>query len=294
MNNPYLNVAASVEQEIVSEEIWIKRDDLIHPVVSGNKWRKLKYIIEDIKAKGLSKVVTFGGAFSNHILATSCVCAQEALDCHIVIRGEKPKNLNHYLLMCKSFGAHLHFVSRHLYKDKQASLDSLVGLTDTYIINEGGEHPLAFKGCEEIVDELKQNYDFIFTASGTGTTAIGLAEAIRKRGLKTRLIVVPVLKNEDEISEKLRNYNAEVLKDRHCGGYAKTNDMVFESIEEMLRNHGILLDPIYTAKSYMAMIDYLEGQVSKKSLFLHTGGIMGLFSEAMLNKWQKSQLVHLD
>lgn len=293
MRSNYLDLQASKEQllEDSKNEIWIKRDDLIHPIVSGNKWRKLKYLVAKIKEQGIETVITFGGAYSNHILATACVCAQEGLSCKLVIRGEEPKLLNHYLLMCKSFGASLHFVSRSIYKEEKQSLDYL-GFSNTpksIVISEGGEHHLAYLGCQDIIGELNQNYDFIFTASGTGTTAIGLAQALQRSN--TKLVVVPVLKNELEIEEKLKDFNCtEVLHNAHQGGYAKTNMAVFNCIEQVLQEHGILLDPIYTAKSYLAMRSYMIDKENKKALFLHTGGSFGLFSDIMQKKWAQSQL----
>lgn len=284
----------SIEQKIISgpNEVWVKRDDLIHPVVSGNKWRKLKHLISEVTIRNLGGVITFGGAFSNHLIATANVCSMLNLECHLIIRGEEPKERNHYLTFCKALGAQLHFVSREDYRDKAGCLEKLpIEVSNYLMIPEGGAHPLAHKGCMEIITELQNDYDYIYLASGTGTTAMGLAMAIKEFHKATRLMVVPVLKNEQAISELLEPYPfAEVMFNQHLGGYAKTNSDLFREIEKTVLKYGILLDPIYTAKSFMAMLEHCKSMQKKKILFLHTGGTFGLFSDFMIKQWNKSLL----
>ena len=295
MKNSAFNEEASKEEFIFKSknEFWIKRDDLIHPIASGNKWRKLKYVLDYYVQNDFRQLVSFGGAYSNHIIATACACAKFKIMCVLIIRGEEPKEPNHYLLFCKSFGAKLIFVSREKYKNKEELCLELGYSTkpDTFILPEGGEHELANLGCQEIIKSLTQEYDFIYTASGTGTTSLGLAKEIANQGLKTKLMVVPVLKNEEEIRKKLHGYKfVEVLENGHLGGYAKTNSAVFNQIDEALLDYGITLDPVYTGKSFLKMINHSQSYNDKKVLFLHTGGTFGLLSSSMLKKWNSAQV----
>jgi 1-aminocyclopropane-1-carboxylate deaminase len=291
MINNWFKEAHSEEQllENGANQVWIKRDDLIHPIVSGNKWRKLKYVIGHCLENKISHIVTYGGAFSNHSIATACVCSLYNIKCSIIIRGEQPTEPNHYTLLLQSFEANLIYVSRIDYTDKQKVLEYVdYDENSTIVLPEGGAHPLAHKGCGEILKSLTQAYDAIFIASGTGTTALGMLKELKANNLKTHLYIVPVLKNEEEIEDMCADYkNYSVIRERHLGGYAKTNAEVFHTINHLLKTQGLLLDPIYTAKCYMAMQKQIvkEGMQKQKILMVHTGGALGLFSNRMLKGW---------
>lgn len=294
MQNKGLNESHSKEEQLTAglNEVWIKRDDLIHPIISGNKWRKLKYIVDHCLENNINHIVTYGGAYSNHAIATACTCALFGIQCTIIVRGEKPANPNHYTLLIKSFNAKIVYVSRASYSQKEQVLADLkFDINSTLILPEGGAHELALQGCGEIITELENSYDAIFIASGTGTTAKGIAKRISELELETNLYVIPVLKNEDEIKSALKDYpKAKVIKNAHFGGYAKTDPGLFRIMEEMLAAHGILLDPVYTAKAYIAMLDFMQTHKwsDQKVLFVHTGGQLGLFSEPMQKAWIKS------
>jgi len=295
MQNKWFDEGRSTEELLEDgvNQIWIKRDDLIHPIVSGNKWRKLKYLIAHCQENNIYQIITYGGAYSNHSIATACVCSLYNIKCSIIIRGEKPAIDNHYTLLLKAFEAELTYVSRELYKHKEDALKLLhCNEQETLVLPEGGEHPLSEQGCAELINGLNNQYDAIFVASGTGTTALALLKALNAQSSACHLYIVPVLKNEEEIQKKLVGcFNYTVVKNAHLGGYAKTNPQVFKTINIFLMQHGVMLDPVYTAKCYMAMQQKIaESEMqNQKILLIHTGGQLGLFSNEMLKKWASEE-----
>ena len=263
--------------------LYVKRDDLIDPFVSGNKWRKLKYIIEKALRLKKSHLVTFGGAYSNHVLATSAAAAKAKLKCTAFIRGESVSN--EMLFLCKIFGTKLIFVSRTDYKDKSRLFGDLFGNdTDALFIDEGGASEEALIGCAEIIGELPTIYDHIFCAAGTGTTVAGLLDGITSKNQPTKIHAINVLKNGEELFNNVSNYtenlkNLIIHKDYHFGGYAKVNDQLVGFIKNFTTDNGILIDPVYTAKMFYSIIDLEQkGAVDKndKILAIHTGGLLGL------------------
>lgn len=262
----------------------IKRDDQIHPFISGNKWRKLKYILASVKEHGKTGILTFGGAYSNHLLATACLAAMNRFKSTGIVRGEKPEELNETLFLCQSFGMKLIFVSREMYQDKE-SLKRIWLDANMYYIPEGGSCREALRGCAEMVDEFKSNYSHIVLASGTATTATGIAMGIYRKGLGTRVESIVVLKGAEYL-EKEFNYLPEhaVLPisyhhNFHCGGYAKVNPQLMTCMFGFSASTGILLEPVYTAKAFFALTELVkENYFPKKSsiLFIHTGGLLGI------------------
>ncbi|MET1054039.1 MAG: pyridoxal-phosphate dependent enzyme [Pedobacter sp.] len=274
-------------------QLWVKRDDLIDPYISGNKWRKLKYILQDAAEKGRKHLVTFGGAYSNHLVATAAAAARSGLKATAFIRGEKV--LNEMLLLCQLYGMELIFTDRESYKDKPSCYQKhFANDPDTYFIDEGGASAEAVKGCAEIIAELPADLDHLFCAAGTGTTAAGLLQGIRTAGLKTRLHVVPVLKGGDFIREEIGKYVPDPMvadniiagsndlilhTDYHFGGYAKTQPQLLQFMRKFTAGHGILIDPVYTAKMFFAIDDLADQnyfQPGEKIAALHTGGLLGI------------------
>lgn len=263
--------------------LWIKRDDLIDPYISGNKWRKLKYILKDVAEKGKSHLVTFGGAYSNHLVATAAAAARSGLKATAFVRGEQVEN--EMLLLCKLYGMALIFTDRESYKDKQACYDKYFAEDqESYFINEGGAGAHAITGCAEIIDELPTDIDHIFCAAGTGTTAAGLLSGIKKAGLKTRLHVIPVLKGGEFIQKEIANYvplteQLILHTDYHFGGYAKTQPELLNFMRQFIAENGILIDPVYTAKMCFALYDLARNnyfQKDEKIIMLHSGGLLGI------------------
>lgn len=262
---------------------FVKRDDLIDPYISGNKWRKLKYILQKAKAASKTHLVTFGGAYSNHLVATAAAAARSGFKATAFVRGEEVKN--EMLLICSLYGMELIFTDRESYRNKTELYKSYFGLnSDTYFIDEGGASAEAVRGCSEIIHELKETYDNIFVAAGTGTTAAGLLKGIQEQGLNTKLHVIPVLKGGSFIADEIAVY-AEMSNhlclhtDYHFGGYAKTSPELLAFIKKFTRDTGILIDPVYTAKMFYAIFDLCKlNQIpsTNRILAIHTGGLLGL------------------
>ena len=270
-------------------QVCLKRDDMIHPFISGNKWRKLKYILESVKKSNKSTLVTFGGAWSNHLLATACAGATFHYKTIAFVRGEEVSNP--VLDMCKIFGMELRFVSRTDYLEKNKLFESLENIEECYFINEGGFSEEATWGCKELIAELQQEYDYIFCAAGTGTTAAGLAKGIAENKLNTQIHIVPVLKNGGFIFQEISKLNAPAEQttlhlDYHFGGYAKSKPELLNFIKRFIADTGIMIEPTYTGKAMYALHDLIENDyfpIGSRILFIHTGGLTGLLGQ--LNKF---------
>ncbi len=262
---------------------FVKRDDLIDPYISGNKWRKLKYTIEKLQSEKKSHIVTFGGAYSNHLLATAAAAAKLKLKATAFVRGEAVKN--EMLMLCSLFGMELIFTDRESYKNKAQLFNSHFGNdNEAYFIDEGGASNEAIPGCAEIIDELPIAYDHIFCAAGTGTTAAGLLKGIQQKKLNTKLHVIPVLKGGVFIKDEIEKYthlseNLVLHTDYHFGGYAKTTPELISFIKLFTAQTGLLIDPVYTAKMFYSIIDLEQKNVIDKNdniLAIHTGGLLGI------------------
>ncbi|WP_293741416.1 1-aminocyclopropane-1-carboxylate deaminase/D-cysteine desulfhydrase [uncultured Pedobacter sp.] len=272
------------------KNLFVKRDDLIDPYISGNKWRKLKYILAKAKDENKTHLVTFGGAYSNHLVATAAAASRSGFTSTAFVRGEEVKN--EMLLLCRLFGMKLIFTDRESYRDKHNLFNSnFAADKQAYFVDEGGASIEATIGCAEIIDELTVPYDHIFCAAGTGTTAAGLLSGIRQHQLNTNLHIIPVLKGASFIQGEIAQYTpvSEHLKlhlDYHFGGYAKTTPELISFIKTFAAKSGILLDPVYTAKMFYAIQDLAkQGIIGKdeKVLAIHTGGLMGLLG--MMDKF---------
>lgn len=264
--------------------LFVKRDDLIDPYISGNKWRKLKYILARAKAEHKTHLVTFGGAYSNHLVATAAAAARSGLKATAFVRGEAVKN--EMLLLCRLFGMELIFTDRESYRNKQFLFEKHFAKNpETYFIDEGGASAEATIGCAEIISQLTESYDHIFCAAGTGTTAAGLLKGLKQGDLNTKLHIIPVLKGGSFIGDEIAKYTTvtpqlEIHLDYHFGGYAKTTPELIDFIKTFTAQTGLLLDPVYTAKMCYAICDLQKQGIlheNERILAIHTGGLMGLF-----------------
>ncbi|MBC7653235.1 MAG: 1-aminocyclopropane-1-carboxylate deaminase/D-cysteine desulfhydrase [Oligoflexus sp.] len=264
-------------------KLYIKRDDLIHPFISGNKWRKLKFNL--LKARALNKnhLVTYGGAYSNHLLATAAAGAKFNFKTSAFVRGEEI--INPVLDLCKLFGMNLIFVSREAYKEKYQLLESKFNNDDEiYVLEEGGYGMEAEKGCREIIIELKNNYDHIFCSAGTGATAAGIINQLSLSRLKTKVHIVSSLKSGEFLKPEIDRLlidkiDYQLHTDFHFGGYAKTKPELINFIKDFTKQTGILIDPVYTSKTLFAIQDLaLKDYFNKddKILMIHTGGLFGI------------------
>ena len=287
----------SLDNIRLNAQVSLKPDYLIHPTVSGNKYRKLKYNLEKVRSEHHKGILTFGGAFSNHIAATAA--AGQALNIPTVgiIRGEElasKAELNATLSYAKSCGMHLEFVTRSVYKEKTDPeyLNSLLEpFKNFYILPEGGSNGLAVKGCEEILTQKDQAFDIICCAVGTGGTIAGLINASLP---SQKIIGFPALKggflNED-ICKFATQSNWELWDTYHFGGYAKVDSKLITFMNHFKAIYNFPLDPVYTAKMMYGIFDAIQiGRISKeaKVLAIHTGGLQGV--EGMNLKLKRKQL----
>ncbi|MDB5286660.1 MAG: cuyA [Mucilaginibacter sp.] len=264
-------------------EVFIKRDDMIHPIISGNKWRKLKHILLQAQAQGKNHLVTFGGAYSNHLLATAAAAARFGFKATGIVRGEEVQNDT--LFLCRLHGMQLIFTNRESYRDKPALFKKyFADNTDAFFIDEGGASAEAAKGCSELVNELTQSYDHILCACGTGTTAAGIINGINQHNLSTQFNAIPVFKNGDFIKDEIDKFlltptNYQLHTSYHFGGYGKTTNELIGFIKQFVIDTGILIEPVYTGKMLYALYDLAAKDYFKpgsKILAIHTGGIWGL------------------
>ena len=275
-----------VQKEI---RLFMKREDLIHPIVSGNKWRKLKYNLLKAKEEGRGTLLSFGGAYSNHIHALALVAKEEGMKVVGVIRGEEHSILNDTLSFAKSCGMLLHFVSREEYK-KKTEEEFLLQLEKRFgsffLIPEGGCNEEGVLGCAEICGELEIEYDFICTACGTGTTMAGIISSLPEN---KKAIGFSALKGGDflydEINQLLvgqenkKTNNWRIETSYHFGGYGKWNQELLDFMATFKKNHGISLDQVYTGKMMYGLFDLIEKNYFAKGstvVALHTGGLQGL------------------
>ena len=276
-------------------EISIKREDLIHKEVSGNKLRKLKYNLEKAKKENHSEIITFGGAFSNHICATAAAGKLLGIKTIGFIRGEELKGkqkTNPTLSFASNSGMTLVYISRADYKLKTKSnvfKGFTSNLTKPFIIPEGGTNKLAIKGCMEILNEDTKHYDYICTSVGTGGTISGIINASEKH---QEIIGFSALKGDflkEDISKFASKDNWVLNTDYHFGGYAKINKELIEFINTFKATHNIPLDPIYTGKMLFGIKDLISKdyfKVNSKILVIHTGGLQGIegMNKTLINK----------
>ena len=262
-----------------------KREDLIHPYISGNKYRKLKYNLINAKKECLNTLLTFGGAYSNHIAAVASVGKEFGFNTIGVIRGEElidKIELNATLLFAKKCGMKFLFISRKDYqlKTEKAFIDILkTKFGKFYLIPEGGTNHLAIKGCSEILEKEDLNYDFICASVGTGGTLAGLIKSSKN---SQNVIGFSALKGTFQLSE-INKYthksNFKLLDDYCFGGYAKVNTQLINFMNSFKEVTAIPLDPIYTGKMMFGIIDLIKkGLIKEKSsiLCIHTGGLQGI------------------
>ncbi|WP_104734584.1 1-aminocyclopropane-1-carboxylate deaminase/D-cysteine desulfhydrase [Hanstruepera ponticola] len=263
----------------------IKREDAIHPLVSGNKYRKLKYNILEAQESGKSSLLTFGGAYSNHIAAVAMAGKKFGFKTIGVIRGEeistKAKD-NPTLDFAQQNGMQFHFVSREDYRNKY-DLEFMNRLGerfgDFYLIPEGGTNSLAVKGCEEIVTKTDKAFDYICCPVGTGGTISGIINASFEN---QKILGFPALKGDflkKDISKFANKSNWNLITDYHFGGYAKINEALISFINDFKMEYDIQLDPIYTGKMLFGIMDLIEKEFFEKGskiLAIHTGGLQGI------------------
>nr|WP_227807505.1 pyridoxal-phosphate dependent enzyme [Lutibacter profundi] len=279
---------SEIENSQVS--VFIKREDELHPFISGNKYRKLKYNLEEAKKQHKTTLLTFGGAYSNHIAATAAAGFEYNFKTIGIIRGDELANNsqeiiqnNPTLKFALEHQMQFHFVSRKEYRNKTlkefiANLQRQFG--DFYLVPEGGTNHLAVKGCEEILTSNDDKFDIICSAVGTGGTISGIINSLKKN---QKAIGFPALKGDflqNEIKKYVLKNNNWILNTAyHFGGYAKVSEELIIFINKFKNETLIPLDPVYTGKMMFGIVDLIKKNYFKqgtKILAIHTGGLQGI------------------
>jgi 1-aminocyclopropane-1-carboxylate deaminase len=269
--------------------LYIQRDDLIHPVISGNKWRKLEGWVQYAKNGGYHTLVTFGGAYSNHLVATAAAGNMLGFNTIGLLRADEPIT-NHYLEISSGYGMDIRGISRELFREKSQLTSEFSSLEGHLVIPEGGQGDLAFEGFDQLVLSLAGKVDVILHASATATTAVGLALAIKKYHLEVKVKAILVLKNVQSQIEYATSHGVseiiEFVDGYHFGGYAKTTEELMNFTSEFELLNQIVIDPVYTSKALWGMREmYLKGAfLGLRVAFLHTGGMLGRFSDKFAPK----------
>lgn len=275
-------------------QLFVLREDLIHPSISGNKWRKLFYNLQEAKNDGKNQLLTFGGAYSNHIAATAAAGKQFGFKTIGIIRGEEHLPLNPTLQLAVENGMQLKYISRSLYKEEKYNTSFLQEMKaefgDFYLIPEGGSNAFAVKGCTEIIKNIDIDYDVICCACGTGGTITGIIAAADST---KEIIGFPALKGgeflKNDIQQLLADYqqqfdikisvkNWSLITDYHFGGYAKTNTELIDFVNDFYQKQNIPLDLIYTGKMLYGILHLAKTSSKfngKKIVAVHTGGLQG-------------------
>ncbi len=283
------NVAHTENQEVklpfkTNITLKVKREDTLHAFVSGNKFRKLKYNFLKAKTEGLSAILTFGGAFSNHIAAVAYAGRVLGFKTIGVIRGEELEHLalNSTLQFAKQQGMEFKFVSRNVYREKESTLflSALAAeFGEFYLVPEGGTNALAVKGCEEILCKTDVDFDVLCCAVGTGGTISGIINSAMPH---QQVLGFPALKGSflhEDISKFAVKSNWKLIDAYHFGGYAKINAELVHFINAFKNTQHILLDPVYTGKMLYGIFDLIKNGFfpeHSKILAMHTGGLQGI------------------
>ena len=292
-----------IQVDNASVKLFIRREDLIHPFVSGNKFRKLKYNLLQAKKENQHTLLTFGGAYSNHIAATAFAGKEYGFQTVGVIRGEELEakiDENPTLQFAQDCGMKFEFVSRDTYrlKDTANFIEKLREKHGSfYLVPEGGTNEFAVNGCEEILNKADEDYDFICCAVGTGGTISGLINGSFEG---QKVLGFPALKG-DFLQKDIRNFaknnNFSLLNEYHFGGYGKVTSELIEFINSFYKKNKIPLDPIYTGKMVFGVIDLIQKNYFPKNakiLLIHTGGMQGVAGMNIHLKNKKLQTIQFD
>lgn len=260
------------------------RLDTIHPLVSGNKWFKLKYNIQKVQKDSYVGMLSFGGAFSNHLIALAAAGTLYHLPTIGIVRGEElHANSNHVLKQCADLGMQFEFISRSQYHNKNdhVFLETLEQKYPNYwVVPEGGANDLGMRGASEIMDYIPENYNYIVTAVGSATTFIGLLKRLKNH---QKLIGICPMKGGAYLKEIIEvnvqgGQQWELLDRFHDGGFGKISLRLENFMHSFYKKYGILLDRVYTAKMMWAVHQLLfENYFDKEAsiLCIHSGGLTG-------------------
>jgi 1-aminocyclopropane-1-carboxylate deaminase len=287
-NNPApapLQLISDEEIDPWGVKLYIKREDLLHSEISGNKWRKLKYNFLEAKKLGFNKILTVGGAYSNHIAAVAAASSEYGFESIGIIRGEEYSSLNPTLSFAKSKGMQLIYWNREKFRrgfDDEILNELQKSEGDFYFVPEGGTNELAVKGASEIINDIEIPFDFICSAVGTGGTLAGLING--RKEFDFSVLGFAVLKNTGFLEKGIKKLAGEssntweMFNSYSFGGYAKFDQSLIYFINRFFAKHQIELEPIYTGKMMFGIYDLIrKGYFSKNKVIiaLHTGGLQG-------------------
>ena len=278
-----------LNQQIFSErylnneiEVFIKRLDLIDPFISGNKLFKLKHNVARALFEKKNMLITFGGAFSNHILATAAYAKKKNIDCLAIVRGEEYSELNPLLTLAKEYGMNFCFVSRKEYakrNDNNYISELIRKYKKAFIVPEGGNNKLGVLGAEEILETQDKSFDYIICPIGTGATLSGIVNSSKKTQKVIGINCINDTKDINKnISQKTNKNNWEIINEFNFGGFAKFDNLLTEYLKKFKLNYKITLDLNYTTKMFFGFEKLIERRYfhrKSKVLLIHTGGTYG-------------------
>ncbi|MFT2089994.1 1-aminocyclopropane-1-carboxylate deaminase/D-cysteine desulfhydrase [Paraglaciecola sp. 2405UD69-4] len=267
----------------------IKRDDLVHPVISGNKWRKLVYPLAEAQQKQVKHIISFGGGFSNHLHALGYCCYKLGIKFTAIVRGDYSSNLSPMLNDLLAWQTHVQYVNRITYKKRNdpSYLEELTkAYPDSLIIPEGGSQQQALKGVANIVTELQHQYDYIIAPVASGGTLAGLINCAANFSPATQVIGIGVLKGQGYLEELVASFlpngqtysNWKIIHDYHFGGYGKSTPELNQFCSDFLAHFHIPIEPVYSGKLCYGIKDLANRDYfpkNSKILALHTGGLQG-------------------
>lgn len=272
----------TADERLRATQVLLKRDDLIHPDVPGNKWRKLKYLLADASSVGATTLLTFGGAYSNHVRAVASAGRRLGFDTIGVIRGdERPSNPG--LRRAELDGMRLHYLDRSTYRRK-TDADVLDGLRhrfgDFYLVPEGGSSVHALPGLTEMLAEIDVDYDAVVCGVGTGGTLAGIAAGLDDG---RRAVGVSALRGATSLADDVERLHRAALARSltnwtiehrfHCGGFARRNGELDAFIDDFRERHGVGLDPVYVAKAVLGLYRLVaEGEFESSTVVVVVSG----------------------
>jgi len=266
-------------------KLYVKREDLIHNIVSGNKWRKLKYNFDYVINNRIKTVLSFGGAYSNHLHALSWLAKKNKIKSIALVRGEELSKKNPTLSFCLKNNMELHFLDRKIYRESKYDNETINMIKknnkNLFIIPEGGFNDLGVKGCEEIMNEVDDFFNIICCSIGSGCTAIGLIKSLHESQF---FLGFSSFKNSNFINQNIEHYinfksNWNINADYNFGGFGKINIDLKNFMDFFEKNNNMKLDPIYTSKLFFGLFDMISKKKFPKEsriLAFHTGGLQGL------------------
>jgi len=265
-------------------ELWIKRDDLLHPIVSGNKWRKLKYVLQHAFSNNKDSIISMGGQYSNHLHALAYIGKVLNISSKAFIRGERPEFLNPTLKDCCEWGMQLKFITRSRYRELRDIRELHMQQANEYWLPEGGAVKYALRGVAKIIEEIDIPYDVVCVPCGTATTLAGLVTSVPNQKSVFGFAALKGRGFLEQNVEQLLDHNHKIKcqwtinHDYHFGGFARIRPELADFIKHFQQNTGVELEPIYTGKMMFGIYDLIKQGVfraGQRIIAIHTGGLQG-------------------